>query len=99
MRNLSTPVNKKCAITSLPSLVGHIVKRTFAGGVSKLQTSKIMVVTHNVKGYDEFSKKMEELETGDGNNPVHVLFSGGKDENGESWCPYCVKGNTVVSSG
>lgn len=52
-----------------------------------------MVITHNVKGYEEFSKKMEELETGDGNNQVHVLFSGGKDENGESWCPYCVKGN------
>jgi len=55
-----------------------------------------MVVTHNVKGYEEFSKKMEELETGDGNNPVHVLFSGGKDEKGESWCPYCVKGKFIM---
>lgn len=51
-----------------------------------------MVVTHNVKGWEEFTKKMEELETGDTNNQVHVLFSGGKDENGQSWCPYCVKG-------
>lgn len=53
-----------------------------------------MVVTHNVKGYDEFTKKMEELENGD--EPVHVLFSGGKDEKGESWCPYCVKGEHAV---
>lgn len=50
-----------------------------------------MVVHHNVKGYDEFSKLVEELE-GSG-QPIHVLFSGGKNENGESWCPYCVKGN------
>jgi len=53
-----------------------------------------MVVTHNVKGYEEFSKKMEELENG--NEAVHVLFSGGKDENGQSWCPYCVKGENPV---
>ncbi|XP_060654835.1 thioredoxin domain-containing protein 17 [Drosophila sulfurigaster albostrigata] len=55
-----------------------------------------MVVTHNVKGWDEFAKKMEELETTDGKNPVHVLFSGGKDEAGVSWCPYCVKAEPVI---
>ena len=52
---------------------------------------RAMVVQHNVKGYDEFSKLVDELE-GSG-EPIHVLFSGGKNEKGESWCPYCVKGN------
>lgn len=52
-----------------------------------------MVVQHNVKGYEEFVKLVEELE-GSG-QPIHVLFSGGKNEKGESWCPYCVRGKKI----
>lgn len=59
---------------------------------NQVQTNKnnIMVVQHNVKGYEDFIKLVGELE-GSG-QPIHVLFSGGKDESGNSWCPYCVKG-------
>ncbi|XP_036328754.1 thioredoxin domain-containing protein 17 isoform X1 [Rhagoletis pomonella] len=55
-----------------------------------------MVIQHNVKGYEEFTKLVEELETSADGQPIHVLFSGGKDENGQSWCPYCVKAEPVV---
>lgn len=64
--------------------------------LGKENQSNVMVVRHNVKGYEEFSKLLEELE-GSGQT-IHVLFSGGKDENGESWCPYCVKGNKKLGS-
>lgn len=56
-----------------------------------------MVIQHNVKGYEEFTKLVEELESNANEQPIHVLFSGGKDENGQSWCPYCVKGKFVCS--
>lgn len=49
-----------------------------------------MVVRHNASGWDEFVKLAESLE-GKG-EPVHVFFKGDKDEKGDSWCPYCVKG-------
>lgn len=55
------------------------------------QFSRKMVIEHNVKGYEEFTKLVEGLEAS--GQPIHVLFSGGKEENGQSWCPYCVKGN------
>lgn len=48
-----------------------------------------MVKEHHVHGYEEFTKLAESLEsTGE---TVHILFSGGKDETGQSWCPYCVR--------
>ncbi|GAB0089000.1 Thioredoxin domain-containing protein 17 [Sergentomyia squamirostris] len=53
-----------------------------------------MVVEHHVKGYEEFTKLVDELEAA--GRTIHVLFSGGKQENGESWCPYCVKAEPVV---
>lgn len=49
-----------------------------------------MVNEHHVKSYEEFTALVEGLEAD--NQPIHVLFSGGKDENGISWCPYCVTG-------
>lgn len=52
-----------------------------------------MVIEHNVKGYDEFKNLVGELEQTE--KPIFVLFSGGKDENGESWCPYCVTGEGI----
>jgi len=54
-----------------------------------------MVIEHHVKGYEEFTKLVEGLE-GTGES-IHVLFSGGKQENGLSWCPYCVKGNYLIN--
>lgn len=56
-----------------------------------------MVIEHNVRGYEEFTKLVESLESS--GQPVHVFFSGGKEENGESWCPYCVKAEPVVIDG
>ncbi|XP_061388991.1 thioredoxin domain-containing protein 17-like [Musca vetustissima] len=53
-----------------------------------------MVIEHNVQGYDDFKKLVGELEQS--GKPIYVLFSGGKDENGESWCPYCVTAEPVV---
>lgn len=53
-----------------------------------------MVKQHHVKGYEEFTKLAESLEsTGE---PVHILFSGGKDETGVSWCPYCTRAEPVI---
>lgn len=40
-----------------------------------------MVKEYHVKGYEEFTKLAESLES-TGEN-VHILFSGGKDETGE----------------
>lgn len=51
-----------------------------------------MVKEHYVSGYDNFVKFMNELGTSD-ENPVNILFSGQKDENGISWCSDCVEGN------
>ncbi|XP_067624941.1 thioredoxin domain-containing protein 17 isoform X1 [Eurosta solidaginis] len=61
-----------------------------------IQNNKAMVIQHDVKGYDEFTKLVEKLETSADGQPIHVLFSGGKDESGQSWCPYCVKAEPVV---
>lgn len=52
-----------------------------------------MVIEHHVKGYENFTKLVESLEN---SGTIHVLFSGGKEENGESWCPYCTKGNIIL---
>uniref|UniRef100_A0A1I8PC98 Thioredoxin domain-containing protein 17 n=1 Tax=Stomoxys calcitrans TaxID=35570 RepID=A0A1I8PC98_STOCA len=53
-----------------------------------------MVVLHKVKGYEEFKEKVAELETT--GQYIFILFSGGKDENGQSWCPYCVTAEPVI---
>lgn len=56
-----------------------------------------MVKVHHVQGYEEFTKLAESLEsTGE---TVHILFSGGKDETGNSWCPYCVRAEPVIQEG
>lgn len=56
-----------------------------------------MVKVHHVHGYEEFTKLAESLEsTGE---TVHILFSGGKDETGNSWCPYCVRAEPVIQEG
>lgn len=54
-----------------------------------------MVKEHHVNGYEEFTKLVERLETS--GELVHVLFSGGKDDTGRSWCPYCNQAEPVVT--
>lgn len=53
-----------------------------------------MVKEYHVHGYEEFTKLAESLESSGEN--VHILFSGGKDETGNSWCPYCAKAEPVI---
>lgn len=76
------------------SFMGHREKKSSHCVKSFTRKSIItrwsIIVQHNVKGYEDFIKLVGELE-GSG-QPIHVLFSGGKDESGNSWCPYCVKG-------
>ncbi|XP_055839121.1 thioredoxin domain-containing protein 17 [Episyrphus balteatus] len=54
-----------------------------------------MVIKHHAENYEEFTKLVEGLESS--GEPIHVLFSGNKDENGKSWCPYCVKAEPVIT--
>ncbi|XP_067010472.1 thioredoxin domain-containing protein 17 [Anabrus simplex] len=58
-----------------------------------------MVKTHAVEGYVKYSELIQSLQAdkktaGD----IFVLFSGSKDENGESWCPDCVKAMPVIEA-
>ena len=47
------------------------------------------------EGTDELFSKLAENEGANGN--VYVLFTGKEDPaTGESWCPDCVKGKTVL---
>lgn len=61
-----------------------------------IRTFVRMVHQHKVKGYEEFVKLAESLEKS--GQPINVLFSGGKDESGVSWCPYCVRAAPVVEN-
>lgn len=49
-----------------------------------------MVQRHSVHGWDNFIELVTKLEVE--KKPINVLFSGDKDESGQSWCPYCVQG-------
>ncbi|KAJ6649563.1 Thioredoxin domain-containing protein 17 [Pseudolycoriella hygida] len=54
-----------------------------------------MLVQHQVKGYEEFTKLAESLESS--GQTIYILFSGGKEQQtGLSWCNYCVKAEPVV---
>lgn len=53
-----------------------------------------MVVRHHVEGYEPFCDFMKSF-SGDG-QPVIILFSGSKLENGESWCDDCVRGKIFI---
>lgn len=52
-----------------------------------------MIYSHKANGYQEFDETVRRLEL-DG-LPIFVLFSGGQDEHGVSWCPYCVTGEHI----
>lgn len=49
-----------------------------------------MVKEHHVEGYAKFTKLVEKLEKS--GELIHVMFSGGIDDTGKSWCPYCNDG-------
>lgn len=50
-----------------------------------------MAKIHKIIGYDDFTKTIDKIaKSGD---IVNVLFSGKKDENGQSWCSDCNDGN------
>lgn len=53
-----------------------------------------MVKRHFVKNWDEFEKLVVELEKE--KLPINVLFTGDKEESGESWCPYCNRAKPVI---
>lgn len=53
-----------------------------------------MVIKHHVTGYDKFLEFMENLKV---DEPVFVLYSGTKLDNGNSWCPDCVEGNLIIN--
>nr|ALS04419.1 thioredoxin domain-containing protein 17-like protein [Acartia pacifica] len=52
-----------------------------------------MVKKFSVEGFDNFKAKAEELAK---EGPLYVLFSGSKNEKGESWCPDCVVAYPIV---
>ncbi|KAK2177779.1 hypothetical protein NP493_578g00010 [Ridgeia piscesae] len=51
-----------------------------------------MVKEIEVHGFDELMKTTEAEE----GNKVCVLFTGTLDDNGQSWCPDCVKADPVI---
>ncbi|XP_033231089.1 thioredoxin domain-containing protein 17-like isoform X2 [Belonocnema kinseyi] len=55
-----------------------------------------MVIRHHVEGYEEFLKFMDKLQ---GDGVIHVLFSGTKLPDGNSWCPDCVEAMPHIEKG
>lgn len=55
-----------------------------------------MVVKHEVRGYEEFKKLIGELEASEKKFAIHVLFIGDKEEDGDSWCPYCKTAEPII---
>ncbi|KAK9732313.1 Eukaryotic protein of unknown function (DUF953) [Popillia japonica] len=53
-----------------------------------------MVIKHQLKGYEAFTQFVDNLKENKGN--VYILFSGSKSEDGQSWCPDCVRAKPVV---
>lgn len=82
--------------SALLHFAGRVFSANFKSLLSPIQARQFnkMVIEHHVKGYEEFTKLVEGLESS--GQPIHVLFSGGKEVNGLSWCPYCVKGKYSV---
>ncbi len=53
-----------------------------------------MVTKLKVEGYAEFKSTIAHLEA-ESRSPIFVLFSGSKNETGQSWCPDCVSGEGI----
>jgi len=47
----------------------------------------------HVVGYEQFKKTLESIK---GAEKIIAIFCGSKDENGQSWCPDCVKAEPVL---
>lgn len=53
-----------------------------------------MVIKHQLKGYEAFTQFVDNLKENKDN--VYILFSGSKSEDGQSWCPDCVRGKYLI---
>lgn len=53
-----------------------------------------MVKKFNIVGFEEYKKFIEDHKNNTGS--LFLLFSGSKDETGNSWCPDCVKAEPVI---
>ncbi|KAF4530947.1 hypothetical protein B566_EDAN018940, partial [Ephemera danica] len=50
-----------------------------------------MAVLHTVENFNDFIQLTTSLEAKP--EPIYVLFTGSKNQDGKSWCPDCVKGS------
>ena len=51
-----------------------------------------MVIRMKAEGFQQFKTILKEIESKHTSSDVYILFSGSKDESGNSWCPDCVEG-------
>ncbi|XP_015594301.1 thioredoxin domain-containing protein 17-like [Cephus cinctus] len=70
--------------------------RRVAHYIFNRQKSTKMVIRHHVEGYENFIKFMENFKA---DGPIHILYSGTKLPNGNSWCPDCVEAEPVIEKG
>lgn len=54
------------------------------------------MIRHHVVGYESFLKFFESFQKLE---PVFVLYTGTKLENGKSWCPDCVEAEPFIEAG
>ncbi|CAK9812287.1 Thioredoxin domain-containing protein 17 [Anthophora quadrimaculata] len=55
-----------------------------------------MITRHYVQGYESFFELMKNFKS---NESVYVLYTGTKLQNGNSWCPDCVKAEPTIEEG
>ncbi|XP_077286315.1 thioredoxin domain-containing protein 17-like [Arctopsyche grandis] len=55
-----------------------------------------MVVRHVVDGFEAFSSFVEALPPAGPSDPHFIFYTGSKDPDGKSWCPYCVTAEPVI---
>ncbi|XP_014467510.1 PREDICTED: thioredoxin domain-containing protein 17-like [Dinoponera quadriceps] len=55
-----------------------------------------MVRRYHVQGYENFLKYVEALKK---EEPIYILYTGTKLENGKSWCPDCVHAEPFIEKG
>ncbi|XP_032688375.1 thioredoxin domain-containing protein 17-like [Odontomachus brunneus] len=55
-----------------------------------------MIRHHHVQGYENFLKYVEDLKK---EQPIYILYTGSKLDNGKSWCPDCVEAEPYIEKG
>lgn len=55
-----------------------------------------MITKHRIQGYEDFQNFFKDLKI---TEPVYVLYTGTKLENGQSWCPDCVEAEPYIEKG